>query len=313
MRFCYAHRRFTLHPQRANYSDLQPDDYTDSFLKMVKRIGFDALEVGVEVLDRAGGTESTVRDFSKRIESYGLQIGSIRSGGSIADAKIGRNNRKKLLRAIEEAGWAGAEVVNGSLSAPARLPGNPPGSLPASGSGWMISQDASRDAMLWVYEHLADFYRQATHKAGEHGVNISIEVHQNSPVDNSWSALMLHEMVGMPNFGINPDIGNMVWNYDLPEEDLDDAITLLAPVANYWHCKNFLRVYQPENNRSFFLRVPLQDGILDYRFAVSEMASAGYTGYMAIEGAWAGDQWYADRKSLEYAKELWSEAEQGKE
>jgi hypothetical protein len=30
---------------------------------------------------------------------------------------------------------------------------------------------------------------------------------------------------------------------------------------------------------------------------------------MAIEGAWSGDQWHADERSLEYAKAIWAEVE----
>jgi hypothetical protein len=56
-----------------------------------------------------------------------------------------------------------------------------------------------------------------------------------------------------------------------------------------------------------FLRVPLPDGEIDYRFASSAMSAAGYTGYMAIEGASSGDQFYADQKSLTYAKTVWAE------
>ncbi|GIT58267.1 MAG: hypothetical protein Ct9H300mP19_02150 [Dehalococcoidia bacterium] len=78
---------------------------------------------------------------------------------TLHDAQNGPQNRKKLISAIKYGGWAGAEVVNGALSAPARHPGHPPGSLPGSQSGWPVSQDASRDAMLYVYESLALFFR----------------------------------------------------------------------------------------------------------------------------------------------------------
>ena len=58
-----------------------------------------------------------------------------------------------------------------------------------------------------------------------------------------------------------------------------------------------------------FLRVPLQDGDIDYRYGISAMHNAGYSGYMTIEGSSAGDQWYHDAKSLDYAKAIWAELE----
>ncbi len=308
MRYCYAHRRFTLYPQSVDSWSLTPDNYTDDFLTKVKSTGFDALEIGAEVLDRLGD-EAKVKEFASRIEGFGLKIGALRSGGTVLEASHGPANRVKMERSIRYAGWVGAEVVNGALSAPSRYPGHPPGSLPASQSGWTKSQDSSKEAMIWVYDELAKAYQGFCDRASDSGVKVSIEVHQNSPVDNSWSAKLIHEKVDRPNFGINPDIGNVVWNYEVPEENLDDFIAATAPISIYWHCKNLHRIYHPENQRTVFLRVPLQDGEVDYRFAISAMANAGYSGYMAIEGAWAGDQWYADQKSLEYAKGIWAEVE----
>ena len=61
-------------------------------------------------------------------------------------------------------------------------------------------------------------------------------------------------------------------------------------------------MYHPENQRSVFIRVPFQDGEIDYRYAITSMTSSGYTGYMAIEGTSSGDQFYKDFQSINYAK-----------
>jgi sugar phosphate isomerase/epimerase len=261
----------------------------------------------VEVLEKTGGSERQVKAFGQRLRDAGMPIGCVRAGGTLTDARHGPGNRQRQLTAIQFAGWVGAEVVNTALSAPARRPGHPAGSLPGSQHGWPLAQDASRDAMLSEYEALAKACQVACDRAAGMDVAISVEVHQNSLVDNSWSAQLIHGLVGRPNFGINPDLGNVYWTYDVPEESSDDCIRKLAPISVYWHCKNLLRVYHPETQRSVFLRVPLPDGEIDYRFASSAMSAAGYTGYMAIEGASSGDQFYADQKSLTYAKTVWAE------
>jgi sugar phosphate isomerase/epimerase len=309
MRFCYAPRRHTLYPESRDPWHLAPADYTPSFLDRVKGMGFDALEVGLEVLEGTGGSEREVKAFGRRLRTAGTPIGCVRAGGTLTDARHGPRNRQRQVRAIELAGWVGAEVVNTALSAPARRPGHPPGSLPGSQHGWPVAQDASRDAMLTEYEALAKACQAACDRAAAVGVTVSVEVHQNSLVDNSWSARLLHGLVARKNFGVNPDLGNVYWTYDVPEESPEDCIRALAPLSVYWHCKNLFRVYHPELQRSVFLRVPLPDGEIDYRFAMSAMREAGYAGYMAIEGAAAGDQFHADRKSLEYAKAMWAELE----
>jgi sugar phosphate isomerase/epimerase len=307
MRFCYAHRRLALYPEHRDPWSLAPEDYSAGFLQKVKTMGFDALEVGVEVLERTGGSEHEVKAFSRRLGDAGVPIGCVRSGGTLTDAKHGPGNQARLGRAIRLAGWAGAEVVNAALSAPARRPGHPPGSLPGSQHGWPVSQDASREARLADYEGLARACQTACDQAAGGGVTLAVEVHQNSLVDNSWSAQLLHRLVGRRNFGINPDLGNVYWTYDVPEESPEDCIRSLAALAVYWHCKNLFRVYHPEAQRSVFLRVPLPDGEIDYRFAVAAMHAVGYGGYMAIEGVGVGDQFVADHKSLTYARAVWAE------
>jgi sugar phosphate isomerase/epimerase len=307
MRFCYAPRRHTLYPDSLDPWNLAPEAYTPEFLRRARDMGFDALEVGVEVLEKTGGTERQVKAFGRRLREGGVPIGCVRAGGTLTDARHGSRNRQRQARAIEFAGWVGATIVNTALSGAPRRPGHPAGSLPGSQHGWPVAQDASRDAMLSQYEALAKACQAACDRAADVGVVISVEVHQNSLVDNSWSARLLHGLVGRRNFGINPDLGNVYWTYDVPEESPEDCIRQLAPISVYWHCKNLLRVYHPEMQRSVFLRVPIPDGEIDYRFALSAMRAAGYTGYMAIEGAAAGDQFHADRKSLAYAKAAWVE------
>lgn len=304
MKFCYANRRMTLHPNSVDPWDLSPDDYTDNFLKKVKDMGFDALEIGSDTLDKTGGSETSVKEFTKKINDHGLDIGSIRSGGTLTEAKNGPENIKKMKKSIQYGKFTGAEVVNGAISAPARYPGSPEGSLPASGSGWTKSQDSSKEASMLLYEHLSKIYQDTCDQASDNNINVSVEIHQNSPVDNSWSAKYLHSLVDRSNFGINPDLGNVLWNYDQPEEKFENCIDNVAAISNYWHCKNLQTVYHPENQRSVFIRVPLQDGEIDYRYAITSMKNAGYQGYMAIEGTQNGDQFYKDYQSISYAKNV---------
>jgi sugar phosphate isomerase/epimerase len=306
MKFCYANRHHALYPDSQANWDVTADDYTDKFLAKCKAIGMDGLELGFPALNSLG-SDSAVTDFGKRLADAGVPALAIRAGGSLTAAAGYKANRARLHDMVRAAGLMGADIVNGALSAPARYPGKP-----GSSSGWYRSQDSSRDAMIYDYERLAKEMQAACDAAADHGVTIAIEVHQNSIVDSSWAALLIHELVDRPNFGINPDLGNVYWTYDVPEESTDDHIKAVAPIAVYWHCKNLYRVYHPENERSVFLRVPLQDGEIDYRFAITAMMEAGYQGYMAIEGAVSGDQWRADASSVEYAKSVMADVEAGR-
>ena len=273
------------------------------YLPLVKAAGFDAVEVGVD----ESADESAVRDLANEVRDQGLVIGAVRGGGSLSHPLSAQRAYERLQRAIRYAGWTGASVVNSALVSPATHPGGP-----GSGrQGEQVSQGASRTASEQDFVLTAERLRSAGHMAADLDVNISIEVHQGSIADNSTATLHLLDLVGLDNVGANPDLGNIYWQYEEPEETAEAAIVALAPRALYWHCKNLTRLNIPELHRSFFSRAPLPDGDIDYRFAISAMVDAGYNGYLAVEGVNTGDALSKDRGSLEYVQGILSEIHQG--
>jgi sugar phosphate isomerase/epimerase len=314
MRFCYAFRRFSDFPYLGIATDLDPTKLTDKFLKRVNNMGFDGIELGMECLERVEGREKGLKEFEKRLSDFGTPVLAIRSGGrwggSMVDPKTGEENIIRAKRAIKFGSILKSEVINGATCEPEKSPYIDTGSGLVSGlefahHGFPFSQNSSRQTTLPEYDMLAEKYQELCDEAKNYGLNISCEMHQNSPIDNSWSAKLLHSKVERDNFGINPDLGNIIWNYDIPEELTEDAIRELAPISNYWHCKNMTRVNHPENQRSVFVRENILGGEIDYRFAIEAMHDGKYKGLMALEGVPSGDQFYSDKQSLDYCKEIW--------
>jgi sugar phosphate isomerase/epimerase len=263
-------------------------------------MGFDAVEVPAdESVD-----ERSARELAHELADAGLAIGAVRGGGALAHPLSGERARRRLEGAIRYAGWTGASIVNTAMVSPPTQP-NGPG---AGHQGEQVSQGASRIASEQDFLSTAQHLRQAGSLASDLGVKIAIEVHQGSIADNSTATLHLLDLVGLPSVGANPDLGNIYWQYEHPEETAEAAILALAPRAVYWHCKNLRRLHIPELHRAFFQRVPLPDGDLDYRFAIGAMRDADYQGYLAIEGAREGDQLSQDRRGVEYVQRLLSEA-----
>ena len=314
MRFCYAFRRFSDYPYIGNAFNMDPERITVKFLKRVNDMGFDGIELGMECLEKIDGGEKGAKEFAKKLNDNGVPLVAIRSGGLMIDPKSGQENYERIIRSFKFAEIFNSEVINGAISIPPKSPYLDTGSGLISSqlvahNGLPFSQNSSRETTMPEYEMLAEKYISVSELASDYGLNISCEVHQNSPVDNSWSAKLIHKLVNKKNFGINPDLGNIVWNYDIPEESTEDAILELAPISNYWHCKNLTRVNHPENNRTVFLRETIMGGEIDYRFAVEAMFNSNYDGFMSIEGVFTGDQYYSDKMSLEYCKNLWKELE----
>lgn len=303
MKLCYAFRRATFYPFEMGRGWNMPDPKTrDKYLRHVKDIGFDGIELGFENFGGLEATQGDVQEVQKVLEAAGVPCVAIRSGGGLCQPNVAANSRKRLEKSVEIASWIGVGVVNSALSTPPRnrtVDTGPVGAARAHGS----SQEATESD----YEQTASVLREVGEQAGSAGVDITIEVHQHSIADNSWSTIHLLDLTDSAHVFANPDLGNIYWNYDVPEESCEQAIMALASRSKYWHCKSLHQVYVPQLEHSYFVRVPLPDGDIDYRFAINAMVEANYDGYLAVEGANTGDQLYKDRRSVEYVRQILAE------
>ena len=305
MKIAYAFRRSTVYPFVNNgYGSwvLPSEPALTSFFKKVKEVGYDGIELGYEVFGGDGASEDSVKELKKILDDGGAPCVAIRAGGVLSTPMEGQKNLEKLLKSVQIAEWLGVDIVNTALSGPSRnrvLGENTPGKP--------IQQGSSQLASYGDFERTAECLRNAGHVAGESGAIVTVEVHQHSIADNSKSTIDLLNMVDSDHVYANPDLGNILWHYDEPEESCEDAILALASRSRYWHCKSLQRVHVPELDRSFFIRVPLPDGDIDYRFAINTMLDAGYDGYLALEGTNTGDHLSKDNRSVEYVRNILAE------
>ena len=296
MKIAYAYRRSTFYPHVGDGSMALPGGGARrSFLKQVKEIGFDGVELGLDAVGGADASEGDLRRLREELEAAGTPCVALRAGGGLSQPNVAEENRRRLQRAGQVARWIGAGIVNAGLTTPPRNR-----TLGSIGVGVPVQPGSGQLATEEDFARTATALREVGDADGADGVTITIEVHQHSIADSSWSTLHLLELTDSSNVLANPDLGNIYWNYDVPEETAEEAITALAPRSGYWHCKNLRRVHVPELERAYFIRVPLPEGDIDYRFAISAMAAAGYDGYLAVEGARDGDQLHQDRQSVEY-------------
>ena len=296
MKIAYAFRRCASYPY--NGPGL-PTDASDrrQFLEKVKEIGFDGIEL--PAMNIADAAVDTLR---AELEDAGVPCVAIRGGGGAAHPRVAAANKKRMEDAVHFAAKVGASVVNSTVTTPPREPGKK-----GTYRGESVSQGSSRYASEADYERTASAVTDVANIAEALGIGISIEVHQNSIVDNSWSALHLLGLIDAPNVGINPDLGNIYWTYDIPEESCEDAIVALAPHVNYWHCKSLYRVHIPDLETAIYVQAPLPDGEIDYRFAIAALLDADYDGYLAIEGVRYGDGFHQDGRSVAYVKSVLAE------
>ena len=118
MRFCYAFRRFSDFPHIGNAFDMDPEKITTKFLKRVKDMGFDGIELGMECLEKIDGGEKGVKEFAKKLNDNGVPLVAIRSGGLMIDPKSGHENYERIIRSFKFAKIFKSEVINGAISIP---------------------------------------------------------------------------------------------------------------------------------------------------------------------------------------------------
>ena len=293
MKIAYAFRRCALYP----YNGAEfPTDAANrkQFLNKVKEVGFEGIELPAMNLP-----DPEVANLRSELEDAGVPCVAIRGGGGAAHPRVAAANKQSMKNAVHFASKVGAGVVNSTVTTPPRDP-----SGKGTYRGEPVSQGSSRLATNSDYERTASAVSEVAGVAADLGVEISIEIHQNSIADNSWSALHLLELIDAPNVGVNPDLGNIYWTYDIPEESCEDAIAALAPHVNYWHCKSLYRVHIPDLETAIYVQAPLPDGEIDYRFAISALVEVNYSGYCAIEGVRHGDQFLQDGRSVAYVKSV---------
>ena len=304
MKIAYAFRRSIYYPYGGNPRGLPERDVRARLFGKIREIGFEAVELGVDMVGGPDAEQGPVTDLRRELEDYGTPCVAVRGGGGVSQPNVAAHSRLMLDKTVEVASWLGADTVNVTTSTPPRNP-----DMAGAFVGEPVSQGGSRMASADAFERTAAALREVGARAGALGIDITIEVHQQSITDNSWSTLYMLDLIDSPHVFANPDLGNIYWCYDIPEESTEDAIVALAPRSKYWHCKNLQRVHIPENEHAIFIRVPLPDGEIDYRFAISAMHDAGFDGYLAVEGMTQGDQITNDRRSLDYVKQLLSEIE----
>ncbi len=293
MKIAYAFRRCASYPY--NGGGLPNDsENRQQFLQKAREIGFEGIE-----LPRMSISDTEIDTLRSQLEDAGMPCVAVRGGGGAAHPRVASGNLQAMIDAVYFAPKIGAKIVNTTVTTPPRDP-NGKGTY----RGESVSQGSSRQASIIDYERTASAISKVASLAADLDISLSIEIHQNSIVDNSWSALHLMDLIDAPNVGINPDLGNIYWTYDIPEESCEDAIVALAPHVNYWHCKSLYRVHIPDLESAIYVQVPLPDGEIDYRFAIAALLDANYEGYLAIEGIRYGDQFHQDGRSVSYVNSV---------
>jgi sugar phosphate isomerase/epimerase len=237
----------------------------------------------------------TFRALRKMVEDAGMAVAGFNAlRKSLFMPELAEVDDGRLRRCLEVCEVLGAPILDISVNVP--IPhGLDPMAMAARPvyRGAYASQEAfavSAARLKPICQALARF-----------GAELSLELHDDGLQDTADGCLKLLDLIGEPNVGVNPDVGN--W-YRVPYQHPDSwraQVVKLAPKTNYWEVKNYKRILAPADGRAYSWNVDLDDGDIDFRECATILWRAGFRGWVCGEGG-QGDYVRSNLKYIEYMR-----------
>lgn len=145
-------------------------------------------------------------------------------------------------------------------------------------------------------------FRELGRHAAELGLRLSLEMYEDTYLGTADSAVRLVTDIGLPNVGLNPDLGNLV-RLQRPVEHWQSMLDKTLPHANYWHVKNYYRAEDPATGAVLTHPAPMELGVINYRSAVAQAIRSGYDGDFCAEH-YGGDGLGVSAVNRDYLRNL---------
>ena len=254
---------------------------------------FDPTDTWLRVADL---TPSRRDEFAAVAASLGLRIPGISSAWrSVIDPERGAENLAYSHRLVEAAAAIGAGAVSFGLH---------------------ISLTEAQRQALWFWTEPAvgnpddpaiwrlavDRIRELSRHDEAIGLEVSLEMFEDTYIGTADGAVRFVEAVGLPNVGINADIGNLI-RLHRPVEPWLSMMQKVARHAKYWHVKNYLRDEDPASGTVVSYPVPMEMGLINYRVAIRLVLAHGFRSAFLLEH-YGGDGLSVCATNREYLRRI---------
>lgn len=251
----------------------------ETWLDQLAQVAFEGFE-SVDLTDgwlRIGDLEPTRRaelsDVLRQVRLDPIAVSSIRR--SVIDPEHGVEHLAYAHRVLDAAAELGSTVVSVGLHR--ALTQRQREAL------WFWTEQGpcdETDPETW--QLTVSRLRELGAHAAELGLQLSLEMYEDTLLGSSDSAVRLVADIALDNVGLNPDLGNL-YRLHRPIEDFQAAVAACAPVSNYWHIKSYSRDEDASTGSVVALPAPMESGTIDYRKAISSALSLGFTGPFCVE------------------------------
>jgi len=258
--------------------------------------GFTELDPTDSWLRLADLSPARLDAFMALVRSLGLTIPAIStSRRSVIDAEHGEAYLAYGHRVIDTAKAIGAGAVSFGLFEP--LTAEQKKAL------WFWTVDGAKnpdDPAVW--RKAVERIRELGRHAEDLGIEVSLEIYEDTYLGTADDSVRFVEAVGLPNVGINADIGNLL-RLHRPVEHWQVMMEKLAPFAKYWHVKNYTRTEDPVSGAIVTHPAPLESGIVNYRAAIRTALAHGFRSAFLCEH-YGGDGLSVSAANRDYLRRI---------
>lgn len=255
-------------PDGRTVQDQSVEEWAETLADIVDA-GFTELDPTDSWLRLADLAPARLEAFMTLTRSLGLSIPAIStSRRSVIDAVHGDEYLAYGHRVIDTASAIGAGAVSFGLFEPL--------TEAQKKALWFWTVDGAKnpdDPAIW--QKAVARIRELGRHAEELGIEISLEMYEDTYLGTADSSVRFVEDVGLANVGINADLGNLI-RLHRPVEHWQQMMAKVAPFAKFWHVKNYTRTEDPASGVIVTHPAPLESGIINYRAAIRMALAHGY-------------------------------------
>ncbi|MFD6137839.1 sugar phosphate isomerase/epimerase family protein [Isoptericola sp. NPDC056618] len=246
-------------------------------LQQVADLGFADVDPTDAWLSIGEMTDARFAELLVVLKEVGLAVPSVSTTRrSVVDAARGEEYLRFGHTIIDRAPALGAEVVN---------------------FGFMQALTPAQEKALWFWlaeghrDDLADAenrdlavrrIRELADHAAEVGVQVSLEMYEDTYIGTPDLAVRFLEDVDRDNVGLNPDLGNLV-RLHREIEDIPTMFAKVLPHTNFWHIKNYTRDVDLATGAYATHPTPLVQGVVNYRVMIRQALELGFEGVFVCE------------------------------
>jgi len=229
----------------------------EAVLQWAAPLGFDGVELWMGHIEKFQEDNGPLDHLLKQLDAYQLQVPVISGYTTFSGGFSGEKNlrqeyetMRRLLDAARQLRCPAVRTFAGHIS--------------------------SRKASPEQWGQLVQDIKNVMKMAEQYEVDVAVEIHYDTFVDNAESALQLLREVGHPRLKLVFDSAN------LNVEQIDPVAVLpsLFPYVKHVHLKNYKWDHA---NRYKSIPVPIMEGDVDNEKLLLEFKRLGYGGFVSLE------------------------------